>query len=134
VIIKGRTIDFKNTIIMLTSNSKNPEMDFKPEVLGRLDARLEYNSLGEEVMHDLVNKEIALLQKRVKDKNITIEFDQEVKDHVAKLGYDEKFGARPLSSVFKRIIIRPLSKLLLKGEMDKSSYHFSLKDSEVVIS
>ena len=131
---KGRTIDFKNTIIMLTSNSKNAEMDFKPEVLGRLDARLEYHSLGKEIMHDLVDKEISLLEKRVKDRNISLDFSEEVKEHVANLGHDEKFGARPLSGVFKRIIIRPLSKLILKGEMDKSSYHFSLKDGEVVIS
>jgi len=130
---KGRTIDFKNTIIMLTSNTKNPDLDFKPEVLGRLDARLNFNSLGKEVMSDLVNKEISLLQNRVKDQEISLHFDDAVKEHIANLGYDDKFGARPLASVFKRLIIRPLSKLILLGETEKKDFSFSLENNEIKV-
>ncbi|RLA63629.1 MAG: ATP-dependent chaperone ClpB [Epsilonproteobacteria bacterium] len=116
---KGRTINFKNTIILLTSNSKNIEMDFKPEVLGRLDGILEYNSLDSRVMKKLVTKQIKLLNKRLKDKNVTVHLDPEVKTEIMNAGYDPKYGARPLASIFNKIIIRPLSKRLLKDGMSE---------------
>ena len=130
---KGRTINFKNTVILMTTNSKNPEMDFKPEVLGRLDARLDYNSIGEEVMESLVLKQIALLKKRVKNQDLELTFSDEVIKHIAKIGFDEKFGARPLQSVFNRLVIRPLSKKILGGE-EVSKIEVDLdKNNELVL-
>lgn len=114
---KGRTINFKNTIIILTSNSKNIDSDFKPEVLGRLDAILEYNSLDNSVMEQLIDKQLTLLNQRVKDKKITVELSEKLKETLAAQGYDPKFGARPLASVFNKIITRPLSKKLLADEL-----------------
>jgi ATP-dependent Clp protease ATP-binding subunit ClpB len=114
---KGRTINFKNTIIILTSNSKNIEMDFKPEVLGRLDAKLEFNSLDSSVMTQLIDKQIKLLNKRVKEKKISVELTDKLKNTLATQGFDAKFGARPLASVFNKVVTRPLSKKLLSGEL-----------------
>ena len=128
---KGRTINFKNTIIILTTNSKDPERDFKPEVLGRLDARLEYKPLGKNVMANLVEKQIKLLQSRLKSKKMEIEFSQDAKNKLAELGYDEKFGARPLQSVFNRLVIRPLSKFILKGEEGTGAVSVTLKDDQI---
>ena len=130
---KGRTINFKNTIILLTTNSKDPERDFKPEVLGRLDGRLTYNSLSRDVMMDLVEKQIRLLQGRLKSKKMEIEFSEEAKKRLSELGYDEKFGARPLQSVFNRLVIRPLSKLVLKGEEATGSVSVTVKDGQLQI-
>lgn len=131
---RGRTINFKNTIIMLTSNSKNPQMDFKPEVLGRLDSILNYNALDKGVMINLVEKQIKLLSKRIKSQNFKVSFSKEAKDHLAEVGFDEKFGARPLQNVFNRLVIRPLSKKILAGSLDENSViNIDLKNNELVI-
>jgi ATP-dependent Clp protease ATP-binding subunit ClpB len=116
---KGRTIDFKNTIIMVTTNSKNLEGDFKPELLGRLDAILTYNSLDESVMRNLIEKQVRLLNERLVSKELSIEIDQKTFDELAKRGYDTRFGARPLQSVFNQYIVRPLSKRILEGNLPK---------------
>lgn len=129
---KGRTINFKNTVIMLTSNSKNPEMDFKPEVLGRLDARLNFNALDESVMTNLVEKQISLLQKRIKNSNLELSFTDEAINHLAQVGFDERFGARPLQAVFNRFVIRPLSKKILVGDEDLK-IKVDVKDSEIIL-
>lgn len=130
---KGRTINFKNTIILLTTNSKNPDLDFKPEVLGRLDGKLTYNSLSKDVMIDLVEKQIKLLKARLKASKMEIEFSEDAKKHLADIGYDEKFGARPLQAVFNRVVIRPLSKIILKGEKATDAISVTLKDGQLAL-
>lgn len=128
---KGRTISFKNTIILLTSNSKNIEMDFKPEVLGRLDGILHYNSLSKDVMIHLVEKQIKLLNRRLKSQNVSLNFTQEAKTHLADVGYDEAFGARPLQSAFNRLVTRPLSKLVLSGTLKEGEHQVGFKNGEI---
>jgi ATP-dependent Clp protease ATP-binding subunit ClpB len=113
---KGRTINFKNTILFLTSNSKNIEMDFKTEVLGRIDGILTYNSLDESIVSKIVEKQVKLLNERLKDKNITLKLSDEVTNEIISSGTDPKYGARPLHGVFNKLVVRPLSKALLKGE------------------
>jgi ATP-dependent Clp protease ATP-binding subunit ClpB len=113
---KGRTINFKNTILFLTSNTKNIEGDFKPEVLGRLDSILTYNSLDQSIVGKIVEKQVKLLNERLKDKNITLKLSDEVAKEVMDSGTDPKYGARPLHGVFNKLVVRPLSRTLLKGE------------------
>lgn len=127
---KGRTINFKNTVIIMTTNSIEPEMDFKPEVLGRLDAVLAYSPLGRAVMENLVNKQVKLLKERTKNQQLELEFTGDVIKHLGELGYSETYGARPLQGIFNRLVIRPLSKYILQGEkIDKVK--FSLKGEEI---
>ncbi len=114
---KGRTIDFKNTIILITTNSKNIEEDFKPEVLGRLDAVLSYNALDQSIMKNLIDKQVKLLNQRLESKNLHVDLNEEVYNEIAKRGYDPRFGARPLQSVFGQYITRPLSRKILSGEL-----------------
>lgn len=114
---KGRTIDFKNTIILLTTNSKNLEDDFKPEVLGRLDAVLDYRPLAGEVINNLVKKEISLLNERLASKKLSLNLDDDTIKALAKRGFDDRYGARPLKSVFNKLITRPLSRRLLEGKL-----------------
>jgi ATP-dependent Clp protease ATP-binding subunit ClpB len=115
---KGRTINFKNTIILLTTNSKNPEQDFKPEVLGRLDSVLQFNKLDRSVMGSLVQKQMRLLRERIKGQKFEIDFSQSAIDHLADIGYDDTYGARPLQGTFTRLVIRPLSKMILTGKLE----------------
>ena len=128
---KGRTINFKNTVILLTSNAKNPELEFKPEVLGRLDARLTFNPLSKHVMSSLVQKQLNLLNTRLKQKAVSVQLSEQVKEHLCEIGYDEKYGARPLASVFNRLIIRPLSKKILSGEDQLENVQFEMKNGEI---
>ncbi len=120
---KGRTIDFKNTIIMITTNSQNLEADFKPEVLGRLDGILTYKSLDQSIMKNLIDKQVQMLNLRLESKHLHIDLDEEVYNEIAKRGYDPRFGARPLQSVFGQIITRPLSRKILAGELQEGELH-----------
>lgn len=125
---KGRTIDFKNTIILITTNSKNLEADFKPEVLGRLDAMLSYKALDNTIMTNLIDKQLQLLNERLESKELTIQLDPKVYEELAKRGYDPRFGARPLQSVFTQIVTRPLSKKVLEGHLEKGQMKGVWKD------
>lgn len=125
---KGRTIDFKNTIILITTNSKDLEHDFKPEVLGRLDAMLTFNPLDNSIMTNLIDKQLQLLNERLEGKELTIQLDAKVYEELAKRGYDPRFGARPLQSVFSQIVTRPLSKKVLEGHLEKGQMKGVWKD------
>lgn len=120
---KGRTIDFKNTIILLTTNSKNIEEDFKPEVLGRLDGILDYNPLDNSIMRNLIEKQVKLLNKRLESKKMSVTLDENCITEIAKRGYDPRFGARPLQSVFSKLVTRPLSRDLLTGHLKEGKIH-----------
>jgi ATP-dependent Clp protease ATP-binding subunit ClpB len=119
---KGRTINFKNTIVFLTTNSKNPEIDFKPELLGRLDSILTYKQIDHSVMQKLVDKQLKLLNERLKIKNVTLRLHESTEQMLCEKGYDEKFGARPLQSIFNKYINRPLSHELLSGKLKEGIY------------
>lgn len=115
---KGRVINFKNTIIMMTSNSKNPKEDFKPEVLGRVDAILNFNPLDKSIMKQLVDKQLKLLNERLKAKKVHLRLDKKAYETLEEQGYDHQFGARPLNGVFQRLVTRPLSKKILEGKLE----------------
>ena len=106
----------------MTTNSKNLEGDFKPEVLGRIDAVLDYQGLDKSIMKNLIAKELKLLNIRLAQKRIDLELDDSVIEVLSERGYDERYGARPLSSVFNQLLIRALSRELLKGELEEGSY------------
>ena len=114
---KGRTVSFRNTIILLTTNSKNPERDFKPEVLGRLDGKLVYENLGRETLRAVIAKELKNLNARLVDKNLQVELNSELEQVLAERGYNEQYGARPLKGVFQKLLTRPLSRELLQGSL-----------------
>lgn len=116
---KGRTINFKNTIIMMTSNSKNPKEDFKPEVLGRIDAVLNFNALDKSIMKQLIDKQVKLLNERLKAKKVQLKLDDKAYATLTDQGFDFQYGARPLNSVFQRLITRPLSKKILEGNLSE---------------
>ena len=115
---KGRTINFKNTIIMMTSNSKNPKEDFKPEVLGRIDAVLNFHGLDKRIMKQLVDKQLRQLNERLKSKKVTLKLDKKAYETLEEQGFDFQYGARPLNGVFQKLVTRPLSKKILEGNLN----------------
>lgn len=127
---KGRTINFKNTIVMITTNSKDLDHDFKPEVLGRIDARLSYKALDASIMGQLVAKEVKLLNERIKSKDIQVGLSPETLEFLCQQGYDPKFGARPLKTTFNRKVIRPLARKVVSGQLAKGNYTVNWKEGE----
>jgi ATP-dependent Clp protease ATP-binding subunit ClpB len=136
---QGRTVDFKQTIIILTSNlgaqalSQLPEgadsadakrdvMDavrthFRPEFLNRLDEIIIFDRLGRNDMGGIVDIQLARLQKRLSGRKIELVLDQDACTWLADAGYDPVFGARPLKRVIQRALQDPLAEMLLAGEV-----------------
>ena len=130
---KGRTVNFKNTIIMMTSNSKNPKEEFKPEVLGRIDAVLNYHGLDKRIMRQLVDKQLRFLNDRLKSKKVTLKLDKKAYETLEEQGFDFQYGARPLNSVFQKLITRPISKKILQGNLSGGEILMSWDGHEMVI-
>ena len=80
-------------------------------------------------------KQISILESRLSNQNVDVKFDDEVIKKLSELGYDQAYGARPLASVFKKFVIRPLSHVILQGEdeMTDKTYTFSIKDGEITL-
>ncbi len=131
---KGRTISFRNTILILTSNSKSFEQDFKPEVLGRLDAVLHYKTLNEGIMSQLIDRQLEFLNDNLKSRNVNVELDHKVIEELATRGYDPRYGARPLKTVFAKLVTRPLSRILLKDQLENATLKGVIQDGLVTFS
>jgi ATP-dependent Clp protease ATP-binding subunit ClpB len=131
---KGRTINFKNTIIMMTSNTKNPNADFKPEVLGRLDAILNFHSIDKSVMKQLIDKQVKFLNERLKSKKVHLKLDHKAYETLEVQGFDSQFGARPLNGIFQKLVTRPLSKKILSGELTEGEIQMSWNGNEMILS
>ncbi len=133
---QGRTVDFKNTVIIMTSNlgshyiqelvSDEDEMarkvsevlrsSFRPEFLNRIDETIIFKPLSMEQLIKIVGVQIGHLSKRLEEKNIKIKLTDEVKSHIAEIGYDPVYGARPLKRTIQRYLQDPLASKLLGGE------------------
>ncbi|MEZ5676066.1 ATP-dependent Clp protease ATP-binding subunit ClpB [Thalassovita litoralis] len=136
---QGRTVDFKQTLIILTSNlgaqalsqlpdgadsadAKRDVMDavrahFRPEFLNRLDEIIIFDRLGRKDMDGIVDIQLARLGKRLAQRKIALQLDTDAKKWLADEGYDPVFGARPLKRVIQRALQDPLAELLLGGEV-----------------
>lgn len=134
---QGRTVDFRNTILILTSNLgsqflSNPQLDakeknegvmaavrahFKPEFLNRLDDIIMFEPLTMEQMAKIVDLQVAQILKRLADRRITLELTEAAKDVLTVDGYDPVYGARPLKRLIQREIGDRLAKMLLAGKV-----------------
>lgn len=131
---KGVTVDFKNTIIIMTSNlgseyafEKDEETRrkhyedavhafFKPEFVNRIDEIIVFNALGVEVQKKIADKFLGLLADRLKEKDITLEVTEKAKDRIIKLGVDPQFGARPMRRHIQRAIETEIAKVILSTD------------------
>lgn len=136
---KGRTVDFKNTFIILTSNlitgTDQNVMDtlrnfFKPEFLNRLDEILVFNPLGKEAIRRIVDIQTERLQQRLNERHITLQLDDKAKDWLAENGYNPDFGARPLKRLLVQNLENPLAMMLLDGAVDDNSKVIVSADSD----
>jgi len=141
---QGRTVDFKNTIIIMTSNvgsrflleagvagitSKAVDQGieqalkeaFRPEFLNRIDEIITFHGLSEAHIKEIAALQIAALNRRLAVRNISIQVDEDAIGYLAQKGYDPGFGARPLKRVIQREIENPLSMAILKGDFEKGA-------------
>ena len=139
---QGRTVDFRNTVIILTSNlgteflsagedGENTQArarvmeavraHFRPEFLNRLDEMILFHRLTQENMDKIVDIQVARLQRLVADRKIEIALDARARDWLARAGYDPVYGARPLKRVIQRHLQDPLAQLLLEGEIGEGA-------------
>jgi ATP-dependent Clp protease ATP-binding subunit ClpA len=147
----GRKADFRNVIMVMTTNAGAKEMTrasigfteqdhssdglevikkmFTPEFRNRLDAIIEFGSLDRSTIIKVVDKLILELEAQLQDKMVTLELDSDARDWIAELGYDEKMGARPMARVIQEHIKRPLAEELLFGELASGGHiHIGLSE------
>ena len=136
---QGRTVDFKNTVIIMTSNLgsqmiqedagrssydelkakllKGLEQHCRPEFLNRIDETVVFHPLSMDNIKAIAKIHLKTLEDRMKQEGYDVEISDEIAQHVAKVGFDPIFGARPLRRVIQNEIADPLSKLLLEGRV-----------------
>ena len=133
---KGVTVDFTNTIIILTSNIQEEAIKtaFKPEFINRLDDIVKFNSLGREQIKGIVEIFFRDISKKVEQRDIKLSLSDEVKEYIAEAGFDEVYGARPLKRALYEIVEDRLADLILDGSIDEgSSVEFYMSNDEVEV-
>ena len=157
---QGRTVDFRNTIIIMTSNIGSPiiqefygsgktsakdlaeleklvrtelKAHFRPEFLNRVDDIIIFHSLSEGQIASIVEVQLQRLEKRLAQQNLHLELDKSAKKLMAKEGYDPQFGARPLKRAIQELLLDPLAKKLLAGDFKPGdNIKVTAQDAELV--
>ncbi len=151
---KGRTVDFKNTVLIMTSNvgtqwiqelgdTNSPEMEkrvmdalrstFKPEFLNRIDEIVIFNSLGPEEIKKIVEIQMGLLAKRLEASKITLELTDKAKEFIANSGFDPVYGARPLKRTIQHLVQDPLAMKILDGSVKEGDHlRMDVRDGNLV--
>jgi ATP-dependent Clp protease ATP-binding subunit ClpB len=132
----GRTVDFKNTVVIMTSNvgsqwiqdpslddeeKRNRSMDalratFKPEFLNRIDDIIMFSALKLEDIYKIVDIQMGLIDKRLKERKMSVELTEKAKNYIAGQGYSPVYGARPLKRSLQKLILDPLAMEILAGK------------------
>ncbi len=151
---RGRTVNFKNTIIILTSNlgsdifllnERFEEKEkkilervhkfFKPEFVNRLDSLVIFHPLTEEILKQIVDLQIYNLSQRFANQNLEIEVTEKIKEYLAKAGFDPEFGARPLKRVINEEIVDEIALQIIEGKIKpKDKIIIDYKENKVKIS
>ena len=120
---KGRTVDFKNTILIMTSNLKEEELRLRmrPEFINRIDEIVKFDSLTRDDIRQIVRIQMSLLQKKLEDDNVSLEYTPAFEDYAVENGYDPDFGARPVKRLIQRELVNRLAREILEGRIHKNS-------------
>ena len=150
---QGRTVDFKNTVIVMTSNlgshliQENPGKDmskeltklvgehFRPEFVNRIDEIVTFNSLGKDQIKGIAKIQIEILSSRLSDLDLKLEMSDKAMEMIVDKGYDPMYGARPLKRTIQQLLENPLSQKILSGEfLPGSTIHANIENNEIVFS
>ncbi len=119
---KGRTVNFKNTLIIMTSNLRQEQLRtaMRPEFLNRIDEVIVFQPLKQEEIRQVVQLQLNHIQQMLDQQDITLNITSEAIDFLARVGYDPEFGARPVKRAIQRYLLNDLSKALLGTGIDKT--------------
>ncbi|HZT45731.1 MAG TPA: ATP-dependent chaperone ClpB [Gaiellaceae bacterium] len=133
---QGRTVDFRNTVIVMTSNVRSAEAlrdVFRPEFLNRIDEIVEFHPLSREQLGEIVELQLAQLRRRLAERGLSLELTDTAKEVVTEAGWDPTYGARPLKRALQRLIENPLALRLLEHEFDEGdTVLVEARDGELV--
>ena len=116
---QGRTVDFRNTVLIMTSNIRSAEQlrdHFRPEFLNRIDEIVVFDALGKEQLADIAELQLERLRSRLAERKLSLELTDAAKEVLAEAGWDPTYGARPLKRALQRLVENPLAQRLLEGE------------------
>jgi ATP-dependent Clp protease ATP-binding subunit ClpB len=132
---QGRTVDFKNTIVIMTSNAPKEELPrlFRPEFLNRVDEIIIFHRLTEEQLMKIVDIQLAALRARLAERHIELTLSDAARVRLVRAGYDPAFGARPLKRALQKEVETPLARKLVAGEIrDGQRVHLDERNHEMV--
>ena len=118
---KGRTVNFKNTIIIMTSNATEQQLHklMRPEFLNRIDEIITFTQLTKEQIADVVRLQVKKVQQMLAEQDMQLEVTPQGIDFLAEVGYDPDFGARPVKRAIQQYLLNDLSKKLLSGDVNR---------------
>jgi ATP-dependent Clp protease ATP-binding subunit ClpB len=133
---QGRTVDFRNTVIIMTSNLRSEEdlrERFRPEFLNRIDEIVIFQALTREQLAEIVELQLRRLEARLADRGIQIEVTEAAKEFLGEAGWDPTYGARPLKRALQRLVENPLAMRLLEGNIaEGDTVVVDARDGELV--
>ena len=120
---KGRTVDFKNTILIMTSNLKEEELRLRmrPEFLNRIDEIVVFDALTPDNIREIVRIQMEILRKKLENENVALSFTRAFEDDMVENGYDPVYGARPVKRLIQRELVNKLAREILEGKIHKDS-------------
>jgi ATP-dependent Clp protease ATP-binding subunit ClpB len=132
----GRTVDFRNTVLIMTSNIRSAEAmreHFRPEFLNRIDEIVEFKALSREQLGEIVEHQLTRLRERLAERRIELEVTDAAKEALAEAGWDPTYGARPLKRAIQRLVENPLALRLLEGDFaDGETVRVDVEGDELV--
>jgi ATP-dependent Clp protease ATP-binding subunit ClpB len=136
---QGRTVSFKNVVLIMTSNipggRAGVEAHFKPEFINRLDDIVEFHPLSREQIKEIVDVQVERLIQRVRERDIEVELTDDARTLLGNLGYDPTYGARPLKRVIQKRLVDPLALAILEGRFAAGdTVQVDAADGELVLS
>jgi len=133
---QGRSVDFRNTVLIMTSNIRSAEQlrdHFRPEFLNRIDEIVEFKVLSREQIGEIVELQLGRLRERLGERRITLEITDAAKEALAEAGWDPAYGARPLKRAIQRLVENPLALRLLEGDFaDGDAVRVDAQNGELV--
>jgi ATP-dependent Clp protease ATP-binding subunit ClpB len=132
---QGRTVDFRNTVLIMTSNVRSVDAlrdVFRPEFLNRIDEVIEFQPLSKEQIAEIVELQLGRLHERLAERRIELELTDAAKEALADAGWDPAYGARPLKRAIQRLLENPLALRLLEGDFaDGDTIRVDAEDGEI---
>jgi ATP-dependent Clp protease ATP-binding subunit ClpB len=136
---QGRTVSFKNTVLIMTSNIPGGrvgvEAHFKPEFVNRLDDIVEFAPLSREQISSIVDLQVENVLRRVRERDLSLQLTDDARTLIGNLGYDPTYGARPLKRVIQKRLVDPLALAILEGRfVAGDTVEVDAADGELVLS